>query len=216
MNDAVPQISGYSSLASFVLLCSYIAYKFCKHSRCKSMCCGQETGIRIDLENGSTPLIDEKPVISCVSTRPSLSLSTPWATWTPFLCCSPTLQTWYCRRWPRFFLSALYNGREETPYIHGKDMLFSRQRRILARQATQRNASLLRSARTIQQTHVLRRQTMAQSLVVQWDDGRNETPEIIIIIFVRCEDLLDRFLKYIRAMFRRRNILNKIFYKFSI
>jgi hypothetical protein len=77
MDDAVPQISGYSSLASLLLLCSYIAYKFCKHSRCKSMCCGRETGIRIDLENGSTPLIDEKPVISCASRHQSLSLSTP-------------------------------------------------------------------------------------------------------------------------------------------
>jgi len=77
MDNAIPQISGYSSLASLILLCSYITYKFCKHSRCKSTCCGRETGIRIDLENGSTPLIDEKPIISCVSTRPSLSLSTP-------------------------------------------------------------------------------------------------------------------------------------------
>ena len=215
MEDAVPQISGYSSLASLLLLCSYIVYKFCKHSRCKSMCCGRETGIRIDLENGSTPLIDEKPVISCVSARPSLSVSTPWAIWTPYPCCWPTLQTLCRRLYPRFFVSALCNGREETSAIHGTDILFSRQWRLLARQETHDNASLLRSARTIQQTHVLRRQTMAQSLVVQWDDGRNETPEIIMI-FVRCEDLLDRFLKYIRAMFRRRNILNKIFYKFSM
>lgn len=76
MDDALPQISGYSSLASFVLLCSYIAYKFCRHSRCKSMCCGRETGIRIDLEDGTTPL-NNKPAITIPSNRPSLAVSTP-------------------------------------------------------------------------------------------------------------------------------------------
>jgi hypothetical protein len=57
---------------------------------------------------------------------------------------------------------------------------------------------------------------MEEDLDVQREDRHNETPEIVIMIFVRCEDLLNGFLKYIRAMFRRRNILNKIFYKFSM
>jgi hypothetical protein len=46
-------ISNVSSMGSLVLMISYVVYKFVKHSRCRSICCGHKTEMSVDLE--STP-----------------------------------------------------------------------------------------------------------------------------------------------------------------
>ena len=45
-----PDISNISSVGTLVMLCCYLVYKVVKHSRCRSLCCGNKTEVQIDLE----------------------------------------------------------------------------------------------------------------------------------------------------------------------
>jgi hypothetical protein len=46
----LPNIAGVSSAMTMVLMVGYMIYKFTKHSRCRSICCGNKTEVQIDLE----------------------------------------------------------------------------------------------------------------------------------------------------------------------
>jgi hypothetical protein len=45
-----PTISNVSSVGTMVMLIGYMVYKFIKHSKCRSVCCGNKTEVQIDLE----------------------------------------------------------------------------------------------------------------------------------------------------------------------
>ena len=66
-----PTLTNISSVGTLVMLCGYMIYKFIKHSRCRSLCCGNKTEISIDLEPDTKkqPLTPETPV----SQRPSVA-----------------------------------------------------------------------------------------------------------------------------------------------
>jgi len=54
--EELMQLSGASSVATVVLLFGLVAYKFLKHSRCRSRCLGgKETSVKVDLGQPSTP-----------------------------------------------------------------------------------------------------------------------------------------------------------------
>jgi hypothetical protein len=48
--DGFPALTNISSATTTVILMGYMIYKVLKHSRCRSLCCGNKTEIRIDLE----------------------------------------------------------------------------------------------------------------------------------------------------------------------
>ena len=43
------ELGTYSNVGTLVMLVSLVAYKFLKHSKCKSKCFGQENSMKIDL-----------------------------------------------------------------------------------------------------------------------------------------------------------------------
>ena len=43
------QLGTYSNVGTLVMLVALVAYKFLKHSSCKSKCLGQENSLNIDL-----------------------------------------------------------------------------------------------------------------------------------------------------------------------
>jgi len=50
MNSNDANITNVSSLSSLVLMIGYVIYKVFKHSRCRSVCCGNKTEVSVDLE----------------------------------------------------------------------------------------------------------------------------------------------------------------------
>ena len=64
------QLGTYSNVGTLVMLVALVAYKFLKHSSCKSKCFGQENSIKIDL---SETKLDEK----LMSVSPPSSPSSP-------------------------------------------------------------------------------------------------------------------------------------------
>ena len=65
-------LTNVSSVGTMVMLVSYMVYKFIKHSKCRSVCCGQRSEVQIDLEPDTKkePLT---PVETPVSQRPSVA-----------------------------------------------------------------------------------------------------------------------------------------------
>jgi len=41
-----------SGITGVIVVVTYILYKVFKHSKCRSKCCGHETELQVDLENG--------------------------------------------------------------------------------------------------------------------------------------------------------------------
>lgn len=65
------QLGAYSNVGTLVMLVALVAYKFLKHSKCKSKCLGKESSLNVDL---SETKLDEKFNISPPSPtdRPSI------------------------------------------------------------------------------------------------------------------------------------------------
>lgn len=57
----LPNIAGVSSAMTMVLMAGYMIYKLMKHSRCRSVCCGNKTEVQIDLEESLTPRGTQSP-----------------------------------------------------------------------------------------------------------------------------------------------------------
>ena len=59
--DQLPNIAGVSSAMTMVIMAGYMIYKFLKHSKCRSVCCGNKTEVQIDLEERLTPKETQSP-----------------------------------------------------------------------------------------------------------------------------------------------------------
>jgi len=58
-------VTNVSSVGTLVLAIGYMIYKVLKHSRCKTLCCGNKTEVQIDLE----PDTKKEPIIENVRQR---------------------------------------------------------------------------------------------------------------------------------------------------
>ena len=54
MSDFPTNLTNVSSVGTMVMLIGYMVYKFIKHSKCRSVCCGNKTEVQIDLESPDT------------------------------------------------------------------------------------------------------------------------------------------------------------------
>ena len=53
-----------SGITGLVVCIAFVLYKLCKHSRCRSSCCGVRSSLSVDLKNSYlTPLNSEKSTL---------------------------------------------------------------------------------------------------------------------------------------------------------
>ena len=63
MDANVGSMIAAGGISGTVIAAIYIAWKMCKHSRCKSACCGHESSLSVDLDKGFETRKEVKPVI---------------------------------------------------------------------------------------------------------------------------------------------------------
>ena len=57
-------LTNISTVSTTILLVGYMIYKVLKHSRCRSLCCGNKTEVQIDLETDTkTETLQPKPPV---------------------------------------------------------------------------------------------------------------------------------------------------------
>lgn len=68
-----PTLTNVSSIGTMLMVVGYMIWKFVKHSKCRSVCCGNKTEVQIDLE----PDTKKEPLTPTpetpVSQRPSIA-----------------------------------------------------------------------------------------------------------------------------------------------
>jgi hypothetical protein len=53
-------LTNVSSVGTLVMAICYMIYKVVKHSRCRSLCCGNKTEVQIDLDEEHTSVADSE------------------------------------------------------------------------------------------------------------------------------------------------------------